>query len=86
MRAGSATRVVTRLNGAAAGQTYSGMIRRGTCAQLGSRVASLVPATADSLGLASSISDVPVPLRTLRAAPHIIVFGKDNRPATCGTI
>lgn len=84
--AGSATRVVAVLGGGAAARTYGGMIRRGTCAQIGSRVAALVPATADSAGTARSLTDASLPLRSLRAAPHVIVFGENNRPQTCGAI
>lgn len=84
--AGSATRVVTLLRDGAPTRTYGGMIRRGTCAQIGSRVAALVPATTDSAGIARSTSDASLPLRALRAAPHVIVFGENNRPQTCGAI
>lgn len=85
-RAGTATRVVASLSGGTAGQTYGGMIRRGTCAAIGSRVAALVPATADSAGAATSVSDATAPLQSLRTAPHIVVFGKNNRPQACGAI
>jgi hypothetical protein len=84
--AGTATSVAVTLAQAAGGATYEGAVRQGSCARMGAAVASLVPATADSLGGGRASSDVPVPVDSLTGAPHVLVYGRGGRPEACGAI
>lgn len=84
--AGGGTSVSVALSGGAAGATYEGAVRQGVCARIGSAVASLVPATADSLGNGQAASDVLVPLDSLTGAPHVVVYGRGGRPEACGAV
>ncbi|HEX2095470.1 MAG TPA: hypothetical protein VHG28_23945 [Longimicrobiaceae bacterium] len=84
--AGTVTAVSVALAGGAGGATYEGAIRQGACARMGPAVASLVPATADSLGNGAAASDVPVPLDRLLGGPHVVVYGRGGRPESCGVV
>jgi hypothetical protein len=83
---GNATAVRVALTHGASGVSYAGAIREGGCARMGSTVASLIPATADSLGRAQAASDVPIPLDSLMGTPHVVVYGAGGRPQSCGPI
>jgi hypothetical protein len=83
---GKASSVSVALTQGIAGATYEGAIRQGGCAAMGSSVASLLPATADSLGSGRAQSDVNVPIDSLTASPHVIVYGRGGRPETCAQI
>ncbi|HEX8271516.1 MAG TPA: hypothetical protein VF615_02620 [Longimicrobiaceae bacterium] len=83
---GTSTSISVALTQAMGGATYEGAVRQGSCARFGAAVASLVPATADSLGGGRSSSDVPVPVDSLTGAPHVVVYGRGGRPEACGPI
>jgi hypothetical protein len=84
--AGTGSSLSVTLAQAAAGATYEGAVRQGSCARMGSTVASLNPATADSLGRGQAASDIPVPIDSLLGAPHVVVYGRGGRPETCGPL
>lgn len=84
--AGSGTSVSVALAQGARGATYQGAVRQGNCARMGAEIASLVPASVDSLGAGRAAGDVPVPIDSLAGAPHVIVYGRGGRPETCGPI
>ena len=83
---GKATSVSVALSQAIAGATYEGAIRQGGCQAMGPNVGSLYPVSADSLGNGRASSDVPVPIDSLTARPHVIVYGRGGRPETCAQI
>lgn len=84
--AGMATSISVALAGAAGGATYEGAVRQGVCARIGPVVASLIPASADSLGSGQASSDVPVPVDSLTGSPHVVVYGRGGRPEACGPV
>jgi hypothetical protein len=71
---------------AANGGTMSGNVRLGTCENPGPSVASLNPVSIDSLGSGRAAGDFPIPIDSLIARPHVIVFGAGLRPEACGAI
>jgi hypothetical protein len=81
---GHRTSVAASLTGAQAGVSYAGDIRGGTCRQVGSRVASLHPVTADSLGGGRASTNISVPMDSLLKVPHVVVYGQGGRPELCG--
>jgi hypothetical protein len=83
---GKATSVSVALSQAIAGATYEGAIRQGGCQRMGPNVGSLYPVSADSLGNGRASTDVPVPIDSLTAKPHVIVYGRGGRPETCAQI
>jgi hypothetical protein len=83
---GKASSVSIALSQGIAGVTYEGAIRQGGCAAMGANVASLYPVSADSLGAGRASSDVPLPIDSLTAKPHVIVYGRGGRPETCAQI
>jgi hypothetical protein len=83
---GKATSVAVALSQGIAGVTYEGAIRQGGCQAMGASVASLYPVSADSLGSGRVSSDVNVPIDSLTAKPHVIVYGRGGRPETCAAI
>jgi hypothetical protein len=83
---GKASSVSVALSQGMAGVTYEGAIRQGGCAAMGASVASLFPVSADSLGSGRAQSDVNVPIDSLTARPHVIVYGRGGRPETCAPI
>ncbi|HEU4882224.1 MAG TPA: hypothetical protein VFT45_08270 [Longimicrobium sp.] len=83
---GKATSVSVALSQGIAGVTYEGAIRQGGCAAMGPSVASLFPVSADSLGSGRAQSDVNLPIDSLTAKPHVIVYGRGGRPETCAQI
>lgn len=84
--AGSSTLVQVELGAGASHTTYEGAVRRGNCDMIGSRVASLVPVSADSEGAGRSASLVTVPVTHLLKAPHVLVFGPGGRVEACGAV
>ena len=82
----SSVSVSVALSQGIAGTTYEGAIRQGGCAAMGPSVASLFPVSADSLGSGRAQSDVNVPIDSLTARPHVIVYGRGGRPETCAQI
>ncbi|WP_420129404.1 hypothetical protein [Longimicrobium sp.] len=83
---GKATSVSVALSRGIAGVTYEGAIRQGGCRAMGPNVASLYPVSADSLGSGRVSSDVHVPIDSLTAKPHVIIYGRGGRPETCAPI
>jgi hypothetical protein len=83
---GKATSISVALSQGIAGATYEGAVRQGGCAAMGATVASLFPVSADSLGAGRASSDVNVPIDSLTAKPHVIVYGRGGRPETCAAI
>lgn len=83
---GMATSISVTLAQAVGGATYEGAVRQGVCARIGPSVASLVPASADSLGSGRASSDVPVPVDSLTGKPHVVVYGRGGRPEACGPL
>ena len=83
---GKSTSVSVSLQQATWGQSYEGSIRQGGCDAMGAAVASLVPATADSLGRGQASSDVPVPIDSLTKKPHVVVYGRGGRGEACAAI
>jgi hypothetical protein len=83
---GRATAVSVTLAQAVGGATYEGAVRQGMCARIGPAVASLVPATADTLGAGRASSDVSVPIDSLTGRPHVVVYGRGGRPEACAPI
>ena len=83
---GERTAVEVSLRGATAGATYEGSVRQGSCERMGSNVASLNPASADSLGRARSQTDIAVPIDSLVGSPHVVAYGPGGRPESCGDI
>lgn len=83
---GSSTSVSVTLAAGGPGVTYEGAVRQGSCALMGSAVASLVPVTSDSLGNGRAASDIPVPLDSLLGGPHVVVYGPGGRPETCAPV
>jgi hypothetical protein len=83
---GKATSISVALSQGIAGATYEGAVRQGACAAMGPSVASLFPVTADSLGAGRASSDVNVPIDSLTAKPHVIVYGRGGRPEVCAAI
>lgn len=83
---GKATSISVSLQQAAWGQSYEGSIRQGACDAMGPAVASLVPATADSLGRGQASSDVPVRIDSLTKKPHVVVYGRGGRGEACAPI
>lgn len=81
---GHATSVAASLTGAHAGVSYAGDIRGGNCRQIGSRVASLHPVTADSLGAGRASTNISVPMDSLLKVPHVVVYGQGGRAELCG--
>ncbi|MBW3654460.1 MAG: hypothetical protein KY444_00005 [Gemmatimonadetes bacterium] len=84
--AGKATAISVSLQQAAWGQSYEGSIRQGACDAMGPAVASLNPATADSLGRGQASSDVSVPIDSLTKKPHVVVYGRGGRGEACAAI
>ncbi|MEW5929885.1 MAG: hypothetical protein AB1941_20725 [Gemmatimonadota bacterium] len=84
--AGMATSISVALAQAVGGATYEGAVRQGSCARVGPTVASLVPASTDSLGAGQAASDVPVPIDSLTGSPHVVVYGRGGRPEACGPV
>ena len=66
--------------------THEGFIHAGRCAKLGPTVTDLHPVSTDSLGIGSAATFVNIPLDTLLARPHAVVYGRGGRPHTCGDI
>jgi hypothetical protein len=83
---GWSTIAAVKLHFSAGGGSHEGMIHQGTCQKLGPTVTDLHPISTDSLGVGASATFVDIPLDTLRARPHAIVFGRGARPHTCGQI
>jgi hypothetical protein len=84
---GPATTVSVTLTSKTGAAHFEGMIREGTCKLLGAFVDGLNPVSTDSLGRsARSVSMITVPLDSLRARPHAIVYGPGARPYSCGNI
>jgi hypothetical protein len=71
---------------ASTGGTVSGNVRLGTCQNPGPGVAALNPVTLDTLGNGRAAGDFPIPIDSLTAHPHIVVFGSGLRPESCGAI
>jgi len=82
----ASTSIATTLAGAIAGATYEGAIRQGACNHMGATIASLIPATADSLGAARSSSDIAISADSLTKRAHVIVYGRAGRPEICGPV
>ena len=83
---GEASSFAVRLAGGSSHASYEGAIRLGSCSRMGASVASLNPATADSLGSARAQTDVPIRMDSLVATPMVVVYGVGGRPATCGPL
>ena len=83
---GKATSATVALSQGIAGVTYEGAVRQGGCAAMGPAVGSLVPVSADSLGNGRATSDLPIPVDSLTARPHVVVYGRGGRPETCAQI
>jgi hypothetical protein len=83
---GKATSISVTLTQTARGSTYEGAVRQGVCAAMGATVASLFPVSADSLGSGQASSDVNVPIDSLTARPHVVVYGRGGRPEACAAI
>jgi hypothetical protein len=66
--------------------TYDGAIHLGECRRLGSRVAALIAVSIDSAGTGRSATFVPLPIDTLLARRHAVVFGRGGRPDSCGDV
>jgi hypothetical protein len=75
-----------RLAGGSSHSSYEGAIRLGSCSSMGATVASLNPATADSLGAGRAQTDVPIRMDSLVSTPMVVVYGVGGRPATCGPL
>jgi hypothetical protein len=84
--AGTGTAVTVALREGHDGATYSGAIREGSCARIGSSVASLNPVSTDSAGTGASESSISVPMDSLLGHPHVVVFGPGGRPHACGAL
>ncbi|HET7464879.1 MAG TPA: hypothetical protein VFJ82_26790 [Longimicrobium sp.] len=82
----ASTSIATTLAGGIAGATYEGAVRQGACDRMGATIASLIPATADSLGAARASGDIPIPADSLTRRAHVIVYGRGGRPEVCGAI
>jgi hypothetical protein len=65
---------------------YEGAVRQGACTAPGPTVTGLNPVSTDSLGKGASATFIDVPLDTLVAKPHIVIFGKGGRRESCGPI
>ena len=83
---GHSTSVLATLVGGQAGISYAGDIRGGHCRQIGSRVASLHPITADSLGTGKASTNVSVSMDSLLKVPHVVVYGQGGRAELCGQL
>jgi hypothetical protein len=83
---GRSSSVTVRLNQGTGRTSYDGAIRLGDCSQLGATVASLIPATLDSLGVGASQSDITIPMDSLVNTRMAVVYGRGGRPAACGAI
>ena len=83
---GRSTSFAMHLRQGSAKTSYDATIRLGDCSRLGPTVASLVPATVDSLGKGESQSDVAIPMDSLVNTRMALVFGRAGRPASCGSI
>jgi hypothetical protein len=83
---GNATSVSVALAHGASGTSYAGAVRQGVCLRPGTTIASLVPATTDSLGRGQASSDIPVPLDSLLRRPHVVVYGAGGRVQTCAAL
>jgi hypothetical protein len=83
---GEITAVAVRLAQGSSGATFDGAIRLGSCGALGATVASLNPATVDSLGGGRADTDVPISIDSLTHAPFALVYGRNGRPQSCGEL
>ena len=84
--AGKETAVSVTLEQGKPGTTYAGSIRRGVCSALGADVGSLNPVSVAGQGRGAASSSVSVPIDSLAAAPHVVVYGPGGRPETCADI
>jgi hypothetical protein len=84
--AGMGTAVTVALRDGHRGATYGGAIRTGSCARVGSSIASLNPVSTDSAGTGASESTISVPMDSLLGHPHVVVYGPGGRPHACGEL
>ena len=83
---GGTTIVDVRLRGERNGGTYSGGLHRGSCERLGAQVAGVNPVSTDTSGNGRSATIVALPIDTLLAHSHALVFGIGGRPESCGNV
>jgi hypothetical protein len=83
---GNSTIVSVHLQSTSGAAPYEGVVRVGRCAHLGPPATDLQPVSTDSLGKGASASFINIPLDTLRAKQHAVVYGSGGRPDTCGDI
>jgi hypothetical protein len=83
---GNSTIATVELRFPSGAGSHDGVIHQGRCARPGPVVTDLHSVTTDSLGVGRSATFVDIPLDTLRAKPHALVFGKGGRPHACGEV